>query len=371
MKILIIIFIYSLFSSISYASEYKLEKVIDNLNKPWGMSFVNDDELFLTQKTGEILKINLKTKEVINFEHDLKVVQPHWQAGMLDILYSNEEIFVSYTEDIGNDKKWCKWFSSWCDSYTSTSIARGLIQDNELVSLNNIFQSKPPLVDKIHWGSRLMIKDDLLYASVGERAQGSVTQDPTNHIGKIIRINRDGSAPKDNPYSSEPNWLPEVFQVGLRNPQGMALNSNDSSIYITNHGPKGGDFFGEVVKGTNYGWMDVAWGGTDYDGSIIGDGSAWKEGLLKPIYRWIPSIAVSDMIFYKGNFFPELNDKVILTSLKAQRLISLDFNDGKASNETVLIEGMGRLRDVEQNDSGEIFVIIDDNNSGIWKLVNK
>ena len=114
MKILITIFIYSLFISISYASEYKLEKVIDNLTKPWGMSFINDNELFLTQKTGEILKINLKTKEVINFDHELKVVQPHWQAGMLDILYSNEEIFVSYTEDMGNEK-------------TSTSIARGFI----------------------------------------------------------------------------------------------------------------------------------------------------------------------------------------------------------------------------------------------------
>ena len=236
MRILITIFIYSLFISISYASNYKLEKVIDNLTKPWGRSFINDNELFLTQKTGEILKINLKTKEVINFDHELKVVQPHWQAGMLDILYSNEEIFVSYTEDMGNDK-------------TSTSIARGFIQGNELVSLQNIFQSQPPLWDNIHWGSRLMIKEDLLYASVGERAQGSVTQDPTNHIGKIIRINRDGSAPSDNPYSSEPDWLPEVFQIGLRNPQGMALNSNDNSIYITNHGPKGGDFFGEVVKG--------------------------------------------------------------------------------------------------------------------------
>ena len=98
----------------------------------------------ITQKTGEILKINLKTKEVINLDHALKVVQPHWQAGMLDVLYSNEEIFVSYTEDMGNDK-------------TSTSIARGFIEDNELVSLQNIFQSQPPLWDNIHWGSRIML----------------------------------------------------------------------------------------------------------------------------------------------------------------------------------------------------------------------
>jgi glucose/arabinose dehydrogenase len=118
--------------------------------------------------------------------------------------------------------------------------------------------------------------------------------------------------------------------------------------------------------GSNYGWMLVAWGGTDYDGSIIGDGSAWKPGLIKPIYRWIPSIAVSDFTFYQGEKFQELNKKVLLTSLKAQKLISLDFKDGKVLSEETLIENMGRLRDVEFNGKGEIFIIGSD--SGIWKL---
>ena len=337
------------------ASEYKLEQVLPNLVKPWGISFIDNQNVLVTQKTGEILKINLNTKEVIELEHNLKVVSPHWQAGMLDILYDNGNVFVSYTEDRGNDQ-------------TSTSIAKGSLNGNTLENFENIFQSEPPLWDNIHWGSRLMIKDQLLYASIGERAQGSKAQDPTNHIGKIIRINQDGSSPSDNPFSTKSDWLPEVYQIGLRNPQGMALNHTDNQIYITNHGPKGGDFFGEVIADTNYGWMDVAWGGTDYDGSIIGDGSAWKEGLLKPIYRWIPSIAVSDMTFYKGDQFPELKDNIILTSLKAGRLISLEFSNGKASNETILVQGMGRLRDVEQNDEGDLFVIIDDDVSGIYKL---
>ena len=105
--------------------------------------------------------------------------------------------------------------------------------------------------------------------------------------------------------------------------------------------------------------MDVAWGGTDYDGSIIGDGSAWKEGLLKPIYRWIPSIAVSDMTFYVGDLFPDLKNKLLITSLKAQKLISLEFDGKKARNETILFEKIGRVRDVEANSVGEIFVIIE------------
>ena len=266
------------------------------------------------------------------------------------------ESFVSYTEDRGNDK-------------TSTSIARGIIRDESFSEIENIFQSDSSW-NNIHWGSRLMFKDDLLYASIGERGHGSVAQDPTSYFGKMIRINKDGSAPKDNPYAENKGWLPEIYQIGLRNPQGIILNPQDDEIYITNHGPRGGDFFGKVEAGTNYGWADVAWGGIDYDGSIIGDGSAWKEGLLKPIYTWIPSIAVSDMTFYVGDLFPDLKNKLLITSLKAQKLISLEFDGKKARNETILFEKIGRVRDVEANSVGEIFVIIDNDNSGIWKLVS-
>ena len=358
MKLFCTILFFLFLPFFAFAFDYKLEKVISNLNKPWGMSFIDDDNILVTQKSGDILKINLNTKSIVKLEHNLAVTEPHWQAGMLDVLYSDGYIFVSYTEDRGDEK-------------TSTSIAKGELVDNKIINFMNIFQSEPPVVNQLHWGSRLTIKDELLYASVGERALGSVAQDPSNHIGKIIRINTDGSAPEDNPFVNNSDWLPEVYQIGLRNPQGMALNPSDQEIYITNHGPKGGDFFGKVVSGSNYGWMDVAWGGVDYDGSIIGDGSAWKEGLLKPIYRWIPSIAVSNLIFYQGNLFPELKNNIVLTSLKAKKLIKLDFNDGKASNETVLVKGMGRFRDVEQNNRGEIFVIIDDEESGIWKLEYK
>ena len=350
------IIIFLIFSpSLLLASDYKLEKVISNLNKPWGMSFIDNENILLTQKSGEILKINLNTQSIVKLEHNLAVVEPHWQAGMLDILYYDGFVFVSYTEDRGGEK-------------TSTSIAKGELKDNNIINLNNIFQSEPPVENQLHWGSRLAIKDKLLYASVGERALGSVAQDPSNHIGKIIRINIDGSAPEDNPFVNNSDWLPEVYQIGLRNPQGMAFNPTDEEIYITNHGPKGGDFFGKVEAGTNYGWMDVAWGGVDYDGSIIGDGSSWKEGFLKPIYRWIPSIAVSNLIFYQGDKFPELKNNIILTSLKAKRLIKLDFKNGKALNEKVLVDKIGRFRDVEQNDTGQIFVIIDDEESGIWEL---
>jgi len=355
-KIIQIFLFLLLFQTPAFTKDYKLVEIFSGLNKPWGMSFIDNDNLLLTQKSGGIFKINLKNKEITELKHDLNVLEAGWQAGMLDIHYFDGNVFVSYTEKIDGMN-------------TSTSVATGRLVDDKLVNFRNIFQSIPPIDTDIHWGSRLAIKDNVLYASVGERAMGNAAQDPSNHFGKIIRINLDGSIPKDNPvFENNENWLPEIYQIGLRNPQGMALNHYDNEIYITNHGPKGGDFFGKVLKDSNYGWMEVAWGGIDYDGSIIGDGSAWKEGFLKPIYRWIPSIAVSNLIFYKGSNFPELENNVVLTSLKAQKLIKLSYENGKASNETVLVEKVGRLRDVEQNERGQIFVIIDDEESGIWEL---
>ena len=347
-------FIFLFSTHIAYAESYSLDKISIDLVKPWGMSFIDDENLLVTQKSGEILKINLTSKEVINLKHNLKVLEVGWQGGMLDILYDKGRVYVSYTE-----KRYGK--------HTTTSIAAGELVNNKLMNFKNIFRSNPPIDTDIHWGSRLAIKDNLLFASVGERAQGMAAQDPTNHFGKIIRINLDGSIPLDNPgLSTNKDWLPEIYQIGVRNPQGMAISPEDNEVYISNHGPKGGDFFGKVTMGSNYGWMLVAWGGTDYDGSIIGDGSAWKPGLIKPIYRWIPSIAVSDFTFYQGEKFQELNKKVLLTSLKAQKLISLDFKDGRVLSEETLIENMGRLRDIEFNGKGEIFIIGSD--SGIWKL---
>ena len=172
------LFIFLFSTHIVYAESYSLDKVSIDLVKPWGMSFIDDENLLVTQKSGEILKINLTSKEVINLKHNLKVLEVGWQGGMLDILYDKGSVYVSYTE-----KRYGK--------HTTTSIAAGELVNNKLMNFKNIFRSDPPIDTDIHWGSRLAIKDNLLFASVGERAQGMAAQDPTNHFGKIIRINLD------------------------------------------------------------------------------------------------------------------------------------------------------------------------------------
>ena len=352
-KILVInLFIF--YGSYTYAeTSFVHTKLADKLYKPWGIAVIDNDHLLITQKSGELFKVNIRSKTKTEILHNL-IVEEYGQGGLLDILYYDEKVYVSYAEKRD-------------DEQYSTSVAIGELKDNS-INFKNIFQSEPPIKSKIHFGSRLEVKNDHLFITVGERQTGKLTQEIDNHFGKIIRLHLDGSIPEDNPYVDVEDGLNEIYMIGLRNPQGMAFSSEDNEIYITNHGPKGGDFFGKVIEKGNYGWDDVAWGGTDYDGTIIGDGSAWLTGLVKPIYRWIPSIAVSDIFFYEGDEFKEWQGDVLLSSLKVQKLLKLDYEDGKVKNVTTLFERKGRLRDVEVNSLGEVFYIIDDSKGSLWQL---
>ena len=161
---------------------------------------------------------------------------------------------MSYSENLKNGN-------------SSTSVASAKFSENFL-NFKNIFRADPPINSGYHFGSRLVIKDNLLYATVGERGEGMIAQDPTKHPGSIIRIHLDGKIPKDNPkFKDKKTWKPEIYQIGVRNPQGMDLSPFDNKIYLTNHGAKGGDWFGEVKYGENYGWKILGWGGTNYTGS--------------------------------------------------------------------------------------------------------
>ena len=340
-------------SYIHAESSFVHTKLADMLYKPWGIAVLDDDHLLVTQKSGELFKINIRSKTKTEIEHNL-IVSEYGQGGLLDILYYNEKVYVSYAEKRDDEKY-------------STSVAIGELKGSS-INFNNIFQSEPPNKSKTHFGSRLEIKNDHLFVTVGERQTGNLTQELDNHFGKIIRLNLDGSVPVDNPYIDIENGLNEIYMIGLRNPQGMARSPIDNELYITNHGPKGGDFFGKVIEKGNYGWDDVAWGGTDYDGTIIGDGSAWLPGLVKPIYRWIPSIAVSDIFFYEGEEFKEWQGDVLLSSLKFQQLLKLDYENGKVRDVSIIFEKKGRLRDVEVNNRGEVFYIIDDSKGSLWQL---
>ncbi len=328
--------------SFSYSVNFTFQKLVD-LNDPWGSSFINNEELIVTEKTGKIKIINIISKEIHEVEHNLNYFV-HGQGGLLDIIYQNDTLWISYSENRGDWK-------------TSTSIAKAKLNKKKL-DFENIFQAEPPIESGYHFGSRLAIKDNYLFASAGERGQGMIAQDPTKHAGSIIRIHIDGSIPKDNPkFDGKSSWLPEIYQIGVRNPQGLTLSPFDGKIYISNHGAKGGDWFGEVKKGENYGWKILGWGGTNYSGSKIGP--KWKPGFTKAIQYWVPSIAASAITIYEGEEFNEWNGQALITSLKDKSLRKLNFKNLSNVEEIIIFKDkIGRIRDIQVHPTnGKIYFL--------------
>ena len=349
MKKLLIILI--LFSTNLNASNFKLEKIIKGLDSPWSLSFVDEQNLFITEKSGNIKFVNLNEKIIKDVSHNLNVLEDG-QGGLLDILYKNKVIFVSYSENRLN-------------GLSSTSVARAKF-NSEKLNFKNIFQAEPPINSGYHFGSRLTIKNEHLFITVGERGQGMIAQDYTKHPGSIIRIHLDGTIPKDNPkFINKQNWLPEIYQIGLRNPQGMHLSPFDNKIYLTNHGAKGGDWFGTANFGENYGWKILGWGGTNYSGTKIGP--KWKPGFTKAIKYWVPSIAVSAMTIYQGETFKEWNGEALIASLKDQSLRKIKFDKSDFINEEIIFKGsIGRIRDIKIHKSGNLYMLSD--KGELWRM---
>ena len=353
MKFSFVIIFFLLLTKIANANEYNFKKIVP-LDKPWGSTFINDDQILLTEVGGKIKLVNIKSKNIKTINHNLNFLE-YGQGGLLDILYQNKNVWISYTENRGNWK-------------TSTSIAKGSFNDQK-IDFTNIFQADPPIDSGYHFGSRLAIKDNYLFASVGERGKGMIAQDGSKHPGSIIRIHLDGSIPKDNPkFLNKKEWLPEIYQIGVRNPQGLTLSPFDGKIYISNHGAKGGDWFGEVKKGENYGWKILGWGGKNYSGTKIGP--KWKPGFTKPIQYWVPSIATSAIAIYKGKEFNEWNGYALITSLKNKSLRKINFSDKKNVKEEIVFKNkIGRIRDIQIHPTtGKLYFLSQD---ALWLMEKK
>ncbi len=352
-KYFLSIFLFFLFSSKSFSENFTFKKLA-SLNDPWGSSFISDEELIITEKTGKIKIVNIISEEVYEVGHNLNYFV-HGQGGLLDIIYQDNYLWISYSENRGDWK-------------TSTSIAKAKLNKKNL-DFKNIFQAEPPVESGYHFGSRLAIKDNYLFASAGERGGGMIAQDPTNHPGSIIRINLDGSIPKDNPkFEGKSDWLPEIYQIGVRNPQGLTYSSFDGKIYASNHGAKGGDWFGEIKKGENYGWKILGWGGTNYSGSKIGP--KWKPGFTRAIHYWVPSIATSAITIYKGKEFKEWNGQALITSLKDKSLRKLNFLNLSNVKETIIFQDkIGRIRDIQVHPvNGKIYFLA---GNSLWLMERK
>jgi glucose/arabinose dehydrogenase len=347
----LIIFISTLlFSHTSIA--FTIEKIGSDISHPWGIAVLNDEEVLVTARAGALLRINFKTGQQ-RAVSPAPFVASFRQGGLLD---------VAYDEDL-NRVHLC--YSKPLEGGAGLAIASGELDGYQLLNLNDIFISNHRSSSGAHFGCRLVIDDDYLFASLGDRGDRDNAQNPNNHAGSIIRLN----LVSPQPANRHSGWLPEIYSIGHRNPQGLVLQPKTGLLWSHEHGPRGGDEINVIEQNSNYGWPTVSYG-KEYIGGDIGLNSS-PTGYTDPLWIWNPSIAPSGMTFYTGNMFPEWRDNLLVGALKFTSIyrVVIDPQSNIPISEERLFNGeMGRVRDIEEANDGSILVLSDAPNGGLYRI---
>jgi glucose/arabinose dehydrogenase len=345
-----------LVGAISPASAAPLLQMIGApLAHPWGMDFLDDSSLLVTERGGNMYKISLNDghRQPIT---NLPDVEAKRQGGLLDVAVSKNDpaphtIFLCYSRPIAGG--------------SVTAIDRAQLDGTRLTNRKSIFIANNTSSSAMHYGCRLALHNGYIYASLGERGQRHDAQDPALHAGAIIRLHEDGTIPDDNPKPA--GWAPEIISKGHRNPQGLAIHPQTGQLWAHEHGPRGGDEINIITPGQNYGWPTVSHG-KEYIGGTIGIGTS-APNLVDPVWVWTPSIAPSGMAFYDGPMFPQLNGQLLVGSLKFERLYLVQLENGLPKDEYIIFEDtIGRVRDVAVAADGSILLLSDEEDGGLFRL---
>ena len=338
-------------------STFTAELMVEGLEIPWGMAFLPDGGLLITEKSGELVLFKDGQKTSIE---NVPAVYQRGQGGLLDVelhpdYANNGWIYISYSSEEGEEKG------------GNTAIMRAKLNGNALTDSELLYKASPNTTKGQHFGSRLEFDNDgYLFFSIGERGERDVNpQDITRDGGKIYRIMDDGTVPSDNPFVGEQNAKTAAFTYGNRNPQGMTKHPQTGAIWIHEHGPKGGDEINIVQKGANYGWPVITYG-INYSGTPITD-MTQMEGMTQPIHYWVPSIAPSGMTFVTSDKYPDWKGNLLVGSLAFQYLERLELDGNTVTYREKLMEDIGRVRNVIQGPDGFIYVAVE--GKGIYKLV--
>jgi glucose/arabinose dehydrogenase len=338
--------------------------VAKGLASPWAVEPLPGGDLLVTEKPGRMRIVSAAGKigEPIA---GVPAVDDRGQGGLLDVALSpafatDRTIYWSYSEprEGGN----------------ATSVARGILSQDRrrLDQVRVIFRAMPTYRGAAHFGSRLAFgPDGKLYVTLGDRSDKPMrpqAQQLDSHMGKILRINPDGSAPADNPFAGRAGALPEIWSLGHRNIQSAAFDGK-GRLWEVEHGPRGGDELNLIEKGKNYGWSVVSYG-EEYSGAAIDGSVTAREGFVQPVYYWDPVIAPSGAQFYTGDAFPAWRGNLFVGALKEQRLVRLVIeNDRVAGEEHLLADRGQRIRDVRQGPDGVLYLVTDEDNGELWKIV--
>jgi len=332
--------------------------VTDGLDHPWGLAFLPNGDILITERRGTLRMV--RSGELLSEPvAGLPPISQHGQGGLLDVALhpdfsANRLVYLSYA-------------GRGDDGY-STEVLRGRLEGLALTDTEVIFRATPKTNGKRHFGSRLLFgPDGKLYVSLGDRGDRPSAQDLSSHNGSLLRLNPDGSVPEDNPFVGRDDARPEIWTLGNRNMQGMALRPN-GQIWTHEHGPQGGDEVNLMRAGVNYGWPVITYGRNYGIGTKIGEGTE-KEGMAQPVYKWVPSIAPSGMTFYTGDAFPEWQGDLFVGSLKFGLLVRLTLDgDEVVAEERMLDDAYGRIRAVAQGPDGLLWLLTDERNGRLLKI---
>lgn len=330
----------------------KLDTVLSGVDVPWGMAFLPNQDMLITERGGKLYRIT-KYRKVQTISGVPDVVA-EGQGGLLDIILHpdfkrNNVLYISYSKGKKTED----------GVLATTAITRAVLKGNALTQQKVIFEAQPYSRTKHHYGSRFAWGNDgYLYFSVGERGNEKENpQDLKRDLGKVHRIKDDGSIPSDNPYVNTPGARPSIYSYGHRNPQGMAAHPKSGVIWSNEHGPRGGDEINIVAKGKNYGWPIASYG-INYNGTVIAKNSL-STGIEPPLLYWIPSIAPSGMAFVTGKRYKEWKDALLIGSLRFKYLNLCRLDGDKVVKEEILLKNIGRVRDVRMAPDGFIYVAVE------------
>ncbi len=341
--------------------EFKVVEYVNWLSNPWGMAFLPNGDILVTEKRKKQLRIirngKLDESPITGLP---KNIDTGGQGGLLDVTIhpnfkENNLVYFSYSGKGKGGK--------------GTEVARGKLSGNKLENVETIFKVSPKTSGSHHYGSRLQFaKDGTLFITTGDRySYLKEAQNPANHLGSVIRINDDGSIPKDNPFVGHAKFKPETYSYGHRNAQGLTLNPKDNSLWLHEHGPRGGDELNKLDRpGANYGWPKVTYG-IDYSGSIISNKTK-ATGIIPPVIYWKPSIAPSGMTFYEGDKFPKWQGNLFVGALAGAHLRRIVFKGDKVTKQEVLLKHTARFRDVKTGPDGYIYLLTDDSQGQLLRL---
>ncbi|MFT5182592.1 MAG: glucose/arabinose dehydrogenase [Alphaproteobacteria bacterium] len=342
----------------SQKQNFRAVVVTDSLEHPWSLAFLPDGRMLVTERPGRLRVIvdgRLQAAPISGVPE----VFAKGQGGLLDV--------APHPDYARNG--WI-YFSFAAASLRGghTAVARARLDGNRLVDLETLFKANNLSSGGVHFGSRLAFGGDgKLYVTVGERGDSDRAQELDSHNGATIRLNDDGTVPGDNPFLNTPGALPEIYSYGHRNPQGLARHPDNGDVWLNEHGPQGGDEVNIVRAGVNFGWPVITYG-RSYAGFAIGEG-AEKPGLAQPVLHWTPSIAPSGMAFYTGDRFPAWRGNLFVGSLKFRHLVRVELEGERVvSQERLLEDVFGRVRDVRQGPDGLLYILTDENAGALIRL---